>query len=101
MGEITAHRAPFHHQSAYSGEQRIWGAAVASGTAIVVDEVNADPRYLSCPIQTKSEIVVASYANGIVVRELDIDSYAPTAFTSADRLFLEEAARSVGQYMEE
>lgn len=74
---------------------------MASGTAIVVDEVNADPRYLSCPIQTKSEIVVASYANGIVVRELDIDSYAPTAFTSADRLFLEEAARSVGQYMEE
>jgi L-methionine (R)-S-oxide reductase len=80
--------------------QGICGAAVASGTTIVVDDVNADPRYLSCSIKTKSEIVVPIYASGIVVGELDIDSHTPAAFTDADRLFLEEVARVVGRYIE-
>jgi GAF domain-containing protein len=80
--------------------QGICGAAVASGMTVVVDDVNADPRYLSCSIKTKSEIVVPIYANGIVVGELDIDSHTPAAFTDADRLFLEEAARIVGRYIE-
>ncbi len=38
--------------------QGICGAAVASGETVIVDDVNADPRYLSCSIKTKSEIVV-------------------------------------------
>jgi hypothetical protein len=37
--------------------QGICGAAVASGETVIVDDVNADPHYLSCSIKTKSEIV--------------------------------------------
>ena len=92
-GEPTPHvRIPVN--------QGICGAAVASGTTIVVDDVNADPRYLSCSIQTRSEIVVPIYAGGIVVGEIDIDSHTPAAFTEVDRSFLEEAARIVGRYIE-
>jgi len=80
--------------------QGICGAAVASGETIIVDDVNADPRYLSCSIETKSEIVVPIYVHGTVVGEIDIDSHNPAAFTGADRVFLEEAARIVGSYME-
>jgi len=80
--------------------QGICGAAVASGETIIVDDVNADPRYLSCSIKTKSEIVVPIYMHGTVVGEIDIDSHNPAAFTGADRVFLEEAARIVGSYME-
>ncbi len=78
----------------------ICGAAAASGETVIVDDVNADPRYLSCSIQTKSEIVVPIYAHGKVIGEIDIDSHTPAAFTPADRNFLEEAARIVGKYIE-
>ncbi len=80
--------------------QGICGAAAASGTTIVVDDVNADPRYLSCSIQTRSEIVVPIYARGIVVGEIDIDSHTQAAFTHVDRDFVEEVARIVGRYIE-
>jgi len=80
--------------------QGICGAAVATGATVVVDDVNADPRYLSCSIKTKSEIVVPIYAHGSVAGEIDIDSHNPAAFTDADRIFLEEVARIVGAYME-
>jgi GAF domain-containing protein len=78
----------------------ICGAAAASGETVIVDDVNADPRYLSCSIQTKSEIVVPIYAHGKVTGEIDIDSHTPAAFTQIDRKFLEEAASIVGAYIE-
>jgi len=80
--------------------QGICGAAVATGETVVVADVNADPRYLSCSIQTKSEIVVPIHAQGKVVGEIDIDSHTPAAFTQSDRAFLEEAARIVGAFIE-
>lgn len=80
--------------------QGICGAAAASGETVVVDDVNADPRYLSCSIRTKSEIVIPIYAHGRVVGEINIDSHTPAAFTLLDRSFLEEAARIVGGYIE-
>jgi L-methionine (R)-S-oxide reductase len=81
--------------------QGICGTAVASGETVIVDDVNADPRYLSCSIKTKSEIVVPIYANGKVIGEIDIDSHDPAAFKSEDRVFLEEVASIVGRYIEE
>lgn len=78
----------------------ICGAAVALGESVTVDDVHADPRYLSCSIETKSEIVVPIYANGRIIGEIDIDSHNPAAFTDLDRAFLEQAARIVGTYIE-
>jgi L-methionine (R)-S-oxide reductase len=80
--------------------QGICGAAVLSGETVIVDDVGSDPRYLSCSIETQSEIVVPIYANGRVVGEIDIDSHDPAAFKNEDRAFLEEVARIVGSYME-
>jgi L-methionine (R)-S-oxide reductase len=80
--------------------QGICGAAVASGETVIVDDVNADARYLSCSIKTKSEIVVPISAHGKVIGEIDIDSHDPAAFTQADRVLLEEVARIVGAYIE-
>jgi len=80
--------------------QGICGAAVALSQTVVVDDVNADPRYLSCSLKTKSEIVVPIYAQAKIVGEIDIDSHTPAAFTTIDRIFLEEAARIVGSWLE-
>jgi L-methionine (R)-S-oxide reductase len=78
----------------------ICGAAVVSGETVIVDDVNLDPRYLSCSIRTKSEIVVPIYAHGEVIGEIDIDSHDLAAFTEDHRKFLEEVTRIVGTYIE-
>ena len=78
--------------------QGICGAAAASGRTEVVDDVNADPRYLACFPSTRSEIVVPVAYEGRVVGEIDIDSDEPAAFTEADREFLERVATLISPY---
>ena len=70
----------------------ICGAAVTARATIVVDDVNADPRYLACSLETKSEIVVPIMHGGCVLGEIDIDSDRPAAFGPADRTLIEAVA---------
>jgi L-methionine (R)-S-oxide reductase len=70
----------------------ICGAAAATGRTEVIEDVNADARYLACFPSTRSEIVVPISYEGRVVGEIDIDSDAPAAFGEADRAFLERVA---------
>jgi L-methionine (R)-S-oxide reductase len=77
----------------------ICGAAVAQGETVIVDDVSADPRYLSCSIETKSEIVVPIRVRDEVVGEIDIDSHDLGAFGYNDRVFLEECAVIIGSFM--
>ena len=93
QGAMTPHtRIPLN--------QGICGAAASSGKTVVVDDVNSDPRYLACSIETKSEIVVPVFVKGKVVGELDIDSHFPTAFGPEDRALVEHCAALVGQRLE-
>jgi L-methionine (R)-S-oxide reductase len=64
--------------------QGICGAAAASGRTEIVDDVNADDRYLACFVSTRSEIVVPI--------SFDVDSDELSAFTEADCEFLERVA---------
>ena len=75
--------------------QGVCGAAAASGRTEVVDDVNADPRYLSCFPSTRSEIVVPIQRDGRVVGEIDIDSDEPAAFGEDDRVLLERVAELI------
>ena len=70
----------------------ICGAAATEKATIIVDDVNADPRYLACSIETKSEIVVPIMNGPEVLGEIDIDSDQPAAFGQADRELLERVA---------
>ena len=72
--------------------QGVCGAAAASGKTEIVDDVNADPRYLACFPSTRSEVVVPIAHNGRVVGEIDIDSDQPAAFGAKDRELLERVA---------
>ena len=78
--------------------QGICGAAAASGQTEIVDDVNADPRYLACFASTRSEIVVPISFEGRVVGEIDIDSDAPAAFGEDDREFLERVAALIAPH---
>lgn len=70
----------------------ICGAAAAEQATIIVDDVNADSRYLACSLETRSEIVVPIMDAGRVLGELDIDSDRPAAFGDRDRQLLEAVA---------
>ena len=70
----------------------ICGAAAAERATIIVDDVNADPRYLACSLETRSEIVTPIMLDGDVLGEIDIDSDTPAAFGPDDRALLEQVA---------
>ena len=70
-------------------------ARPASGETEIVDDVNADPRYLACFPSTRSEIVVPIVVDGRVRGVIDIDSEIPAAFTQRDLDVLTELARVV------
>jgi L-methionine (R)-S-oxide reductase len=74
------------------------GAAAKSGKVVVVDDVLADPRYLSGSTMVKSEIVVPIIVNKLVA-ELDIESYFPSTFNQSEQQFVEACAAVVGKYL--
>ena len=65
-----------------------------------MDDVSADPRYLACSIETKSEIVAPIRAGGQIVGEIDIDSHVHAAFGPEERRLVERCAELVGQAYE-
>ena len=73
----------------------ICGAAAAAKQTIVVDDVNADERYLACSLETRSEIVVPIMRDDTVLGEIDVDSDRPAAFGPRDRALLEAIARTL------
>jgi len=77
--------------------QGICGLAARTGETVVVGDVNADPRYLACFPQTRSEMVVPIYARDHVIGEIDIDSDMADAFTDDDRDLLEKVAAMLGR----
>jgi L-methionine (R)-S-oxide reductase len=77
----------------------ICGAAATGKATIVVDDVNADPRYLACSIETRSEIVVPIMRGSDVLGEIDIDSDRPAAFGQRDRELLEPVAALLAERM--
>jgi GAF domain-containing protein len=70
----------------------ICGAAAREQRTVVVNDVNADPRYLACSLETKSEIVVPIWKGGNIVGEIDIDSNVPSAFNVEDKSLLEDVS---------
>ena len=66
----------------------VCGRAARIKKTVTVDDVNADPEYLACSLETRSEIVVPIIAGGRVLGEIDIDSDVPAAFSADDQVFL-------------
>ena len=77
----------------------ICGAAASEKASIIVDDVNSDPRYLACSLETKSEIVVPIMRDGQVLGEIDIDSDRPAAFGADDQKLLETVAAALAKRM--
>jgi GAF domain-containing protein len=70
----------------------ICGAAASSQKTIRVRDVQADPRFLSCSLSTRSEIVVPLMDGTDCLGEIDIDSDQPSFFSDQDQTMLEDLA---------
>jgi len=82
-------------------DQGICGLAVSEKRSIIVDDVNADPRYLACSTTTRSEIVVPLMDGDTCLGEIDIDSNQPSFFTAKDKEMLETIASVIVDRLKE
>jgi L-methionine (R)-S-oxide reductase len=87
--------APAHPR--FPVTQGLSGAAVAARGAVVVNDVTADPRYLTAFASTLSEAIVpvVDPVTGTVVGTLDVESAEREAFSDADRQALEGCAAAL------
>lgn len=81
-------------------DKGICGAAVSQQETIIIDDVNADPRYLACSLETRSEIVIPLKVREKIIGELDIDSSQIAAFSPEDKSVLEDIVARIGQELE-
>jgi sigma-B regulation protein RsbU (phosphoserine phosphatase) len=72
--------------------QGITGWVLLEKASILVPDVNRDPRYLAVNPQVRSELAVPIHHKGRVVGVINVDSFAPAAFSSRDQVLLEVIA---------
>ncbi len=82
-------------------EHGVCGAAARERQSIIVPNVLADPRYLACSVETRSEIVVPIVDGTRVWGEIDVDSDIPGAFNEHDQALLERAASLIAGKLRE
>lgn len=67
----------------------ICGQVAVSNETFIVPDVHEQDNYLSCSINTKAEIVVPIFKDGVNVGQIDIDSHTLDPFTKEDLELLE------------
>ena len=85
---------PTEHDRIQVG-QGVCGTAVATGSNQLIDDVRVLENYLSCSVDTRSEIVVLirdPEDPSRILGQIDIDSHAPSRFGATDEQFLESLA---------
>jgi L-methionine (R)-S-oxide reductase len=88
------HGRPTEHTRIASGEG-ICGASVRARAPVVVADVETDPRYLACNLETRSEIVFPVLRGERYLAQIDVDSDDRAAFGADDEAFLALVARHI------
>ena len=70
----------------------VCGTAWKRGESIVVPDVEEFPGHIACSSESRSEIVVPLWNDGIIIGVLDIDSRELGKFDETDRIWLEKIA---------
>jgi len=77
----------------------ICGQVAVSNQTFVVPDVSKEDNYLSCSIDTKSEIVVPIFKDGENIGQIDIDSHALDPFTEEDEKLLGYVCEKVSEIL--
>lgn len=75
----------------------ICGQVAVSNETFVVADVSEQDNYLSCSIDTKSEIVVPIFKDGKNIGQIDIDSHEINPFTKKDEDLLNYVCKKVSE----
>lgn len=75
----------------------ICGQVAVSNETFVVPDVMAQDNYLSCSIETKSEIVVPIFKDGENIGQIDIDSHVVDPFSDNDEDLLNYVCQKVSE----
>ncbi|MGD0717983.1 MAG: GAF domain-containing protein [Thermoplasmata archaeon] len=73
-------------------DRGVCGRAAREDRTVIVADVRQAPEYLSCFLETRSEIVVPIRDGKVVVGEIDIDGTEVGAYDESDGRFLEAVA---------
>ncbi len=71
----------------------VCGTAWKQAATLVVPNVDTFPGHIACNAQSKSEIVVPTVKQGVVIAVLDVDSEYLDHFDEVDRQYLEQVVR--------
>jgi len=92
-GQPACIRIGFSH-----GARGVCAKAARERVTVLVDDVHAFPGHIACDSRSESEIVVPILSgDGKLVGVLDVDSLVKSGFDEADRAFVEQLARLIGQ----
>lgn len=91
---------PTEHVRIRFGEG-VCGQAAATLRTFIIDDVTAEPNYLSCSPDVRSEIVVPVFSEGVLVGELDLDSHRQAGFGHAERELVEWLGELTGPVVSE
>jgi L-methionine (R)-S-oxide reductase len=86
--------APTEHDVIPVG-RGVCGTAVAEGKNQVIADVRELANYLSCSVQTRSEIVVLIRKGGAIVGQIDADGHEVGAFDATDEALLTAVAERI------
>jgi GAF domain-containing protein len=70
----------------------VCGAAAATGTTQLVDDVHAFPGHIACDADSRSELVVPVKRGGQIIAVIDLDSPLPSRFDADDASGMEALA---------
>lgn len=73
-------------------DRGVCGAAAASATTQLVEDVHAFPGHIACDAASRSELVVPVIRNGEVLAVIDLDSPEPARFDREDAAGIERIA---------
>lgn len=76
-------------------DRGVCGAAAASGTTQLVEDVHAFPGHIACDAASRSELVVPVIRDGQVLAVIDLDSPEPARFDAEDAAGIERLAALV------
>lgn len=77
----------------------VCGSVFASGSTLVVEDVELFPGHIACSSLSRSEIVVPLYAHDGVWGVLDVDSSSVDDFDHVDKHYLEEIAKIISTFI--
>ncbi|HEY7403527.1 MAG TPA: GAF domain-containing protein [Candidatus Angelobacter sp.] len=98
LGPYTGSFTP---QTRLAFGQGLCGTSAATEKTVVVNNVEADGRYLRASTMVKSEIVAPILVKGRFAALIDIQSYFVDTFKAADdQAFVEACARIIAKFME-